>query len=70
MPGAVLVGLTAAGLVLLVQSPSTGGVVALVGAVLLALESLSRSAWRPNTDSPYPMDINPARDDPRGGRED
>ena len=37
MPGAVLVGLTAAGLVLLVQSPSTGGVVALVGAVLLVL---------------------------------
>jgi hypothetical protein len=37
VPGAVLVGLTAAGLVLLVQSPSTGGVVALVGAVLLVL---------------------------------
>lgn len=37
VPGAVLVGLTAAGLVLLVQSPSTGVVVALVGAVLLVL---------------------------------
>ncbi|WP_300645772.1 MFS transporter [Nocardioides sp.] len=37
VPGAVLVGLTAAGLVLLVQSPSTGLVVALVGAVLLVL---------------------------------
>ncbi|WP_109468217.1 monovalent cation/H+ antiporter subunit A [Albibacillus kandeliae] len=47
-----------------------GVFLAVVGAVLLALESLSRYAWRPNTDSPYPMDINPARDDPRGGRED
>lgn len=37
VPGAFLVGLTAAGLVLLVQSPSTGVVVALVGAVLLVL---------------------------------
>ncbi len=37
IPGALLVGLTAAGLVLLVQSPSTGVVVALVGAVLLVL---------------------------------
>ena len=39
LPGVtqVLVGLTAAGLVLLVQSPSTGVVVALVGAVLLVL---------------------------------
>lgn len=37
VPGALLVGLTAAGLVLLVQSPSTGVAVALVGAVLLVL---------------------------------
>jgi MFS family permease len=35
--GAVLVGATAAGLVLLVQSPSTGQVVALAGVLLLAL---------------------------------
>jgi MFS family permease len=35
--GAVLVAATASGLVLLVQSPSSGGVVAVVGAVLLAL---------------------------------
>ena len=35
--GAVLVALTAAGLVLLVQSPSSGAVVALVGALLLVL---------------------------------
>ena len=37
LPGALLVALTAAGLVLLVQSQSTGVVVALVGAVLLVL---------------------------------
>lgn len=37
IPGAVLVGFTAAGLVLLVQSPSTGPLVALAGAVLLVL---------------------------------
>ncbi|MHA6265080.1 monovalent cation/H+ antiporter subunit A [Arenibacterium sp. CAU 1754] len=41
-----------------------GVFLAVVGAVLLALESLSRYAWRPNTDSPYAMDINPERDDP------
>jgi multicomponent K+:H+ antiporter subunit A len=35
-----------------------------VGAVLLALESLSRYAWQPGMVSEYPMDINPARDDP------
>ena len=37
IPGALLVGFTAAGLVLLVQSPSTGPLVALAGAVLLVL---------------------------------
>ena len=40
-----------------------GVFLAVVGAVLLALESLSRYAWTPNSDSPYPMDINPARED-------
>ena len=41
-----------------------GVFLAVVGAVLLALESLSRYAWRPHSESPYPMDINPSRDDP------
>ena len=48
-----------------------GVFLAVVGAVLLALESLSRYAWTPNSDSPYPMDINPARADvPEAERED
>ena len=34
-----------------------------VGAVMLALESLSRFAWQPGTASEHAMDINPARDD-------
>lgn len=42
--GAVLVAATAAGLVMLVQSPSTGPVVGLVGAVLLAL-GVPAVAW-------------------------
>jgi len=42
--GAVLVAATAAGLVMLVQSPSTGPVVGLVGAVLLSL-SVPAVAW-------------------------
>ncbi len=41
-----------------------GVFLAVVGAVLLTLETLARYAWRPHSDSPYPMDINPARDDP------
>ncbi|ATG43100.1 monovalent cation/proton antiporter subunit A/B [Phaeobacter piscinae] len=40
-----------------------GVFLAVVGAVLLALESLSRFAWQPGTDSTHAMDINPARDD-------
>ena len=40
-----------------------GVFLAVVGAVLLALESLSRYAWNPNIDSRHPMDINPSRDD-------
>jgi len=40
-----------------------GVFLAVVGAVLLALESLSRFAWQPGTSSEYAMDINPARDD-------
>ncbi|MBE1295936.1 MAG: monovalent cation/H+ antiporter subunit A [Rhodobacteraceae bacterium] len=40
-----------------------GVFLAVVGAVLLALESLSRFAWQPGISSEYAMDINPARDD-------
>ena len=43
--GAVLVAGTASGLVLLVQSPSSGVVVAVVGAVLLALGVPAATAW-------------------------
>ncbi|TYO91192.1 monovalent cation/H+ antiporter subunit A [Oceanicella actignis] len=34
-----------------------------LGAVLLALESLARYAWRPNIASAHPMDIDPTRDE-------
>jgi multicomponent K+:H+ antiporter subunit A len=40
-----------------------GVFLAVVGAVLLALESLSRFAWQPGMSSDHAMDINPARDD-------
>jgi multicomponent K+:H+ antiporter subunit A len=40
-----------------------GVFLAVVGAVLLALESLARFAWKPHEASEFPMDINPARDD-------
>ena len=40
-----------------------GVFLAVVGAVLLALESLSRFAWQPGISSEHAMDINPARDD-------
>ncbi|MEO9324242.1 MFS transporter [Nocardioides sp. C4-1] len=43
--GAVLVALTAAGVVLLVQSPSTGLVVAIAGVLLLALGAPATVAW-------------------------
>jgi MFS family permease len=43
--GAVLVALTAAGMVLLVQSPSTGHVVALTGAVLLVVGLPTVARW-------------------------
>ncbi|MFC3118484.1 hydrogen gas-evolving membrane-bound hydrogenase subunit E [Jhaorihella thermophila] len=39
-----------------------GVFLAVVGAVLLALESLARFAWRPGIASEFPMDINPARE--------
>ncbi len=39
-----------------------GVFMAVIGAVLLALESLARFAWQPGIDTEYPMDINPARD--------
>ncbi|GGH32791.1 multisubunit potassium/proton antiporter, PhaA subunit /multisubunit potassium/proton antiporter, PhaB subunit [Cribrihabitans marinus] len=41
-----------------------GVFLAVVGAVLLALESLSRLAWQPGMVTEHAMDINPARDDP------
>lgn len=40
-----------------------GVFLAVVGAVMLALESLARFAWRPGISSEFAMDINPARDD-------
>jgi multicomponent K+:H+ antiporter subunit A len=40
-----------------------GVFLAVVGAVMLALESLARFAWQPGMDTEHPMDINPARDD-------
>jgi len=40
-----------------------GVFLAVVGAVMLALESFARFAWQPGMDSEHPMDINPARDD-------
>lgn len=40
-----------------------GVFLAVVGAVLLALESLSRFAWQPGIQSDHAMDINPARED-------
>ncbi|WP_406645302.1 monovalent cation/H+ antiporter subunit A [Aliisedimentitalea scapharcae] len=40
-----------------------GVFLAVVGAVMLALESLARLAWQPGMDSEHAMDINPARDD-------
>ncbi len=39
-----------------------GVFLAVVGAVMLALESLSRFAWQPGIQSEHAMDINPARD--------
>ena len=40
-----------------------GVFLAVVGAVLLALESLARLAWQPGMNTEHAMDINPARDD-------
>lgn len=42
----------------------TGVFLAVLGAVLLALDSLSRFAWQPGIQQEYPMDINPQRDAP------
>ena len=61
--GAVLVAGTAAGVVLLVQSPSTGPVVAAVGAVLIALGVPSVAMWvrrRPHGFLPRSVIRNPA----------
>ncbi|MET0997295.1 MAG: MFS transporter [Marmoricola sp.] len=61
--GAVLVAATAAGVVLLVQSPSTGPTVAVVGAVLAVLGVPAVAAWirrRPNGFLPMSVIRNPA----------
>ena len=61
--GAVLVAGTAAGLVLLVQSPSTGPVVAAVGATLIALGAPAVALWvrrRPHGFLPVSVIRNPA----------
>jgi len=61
--GAVLVAGTAAGVVLLVQSPSTGPVVAAVGAALLVLGAPSVAWWvrrRPHGFLPLSVIRNPA----------
>ncbi len=47
-----------------------GVFLAVVGAVLLALESLARFAWRPGIASEFPMDINPARETEDGTAEE
>ena len=61
--GAALVAATAAGVVLLVQSPSTGSTVAVVGAVLAVLGVPAVAAWirrRPNGFLPVSVIRNPA----------
>ena len=40
----------------------TGVFLAVLGAVMLALDSLSRFAWQPGMAQEFPMDINPLRD--------
>ena len=60
--GAVLVALTSAGLILLIQSPSTGGVVALVGLVLLFVGAPLVAGWvrhRPHGFLPLSVIRNP-----------
>jgi multicomponent K+:H+ antiporter subunit A len=42
----------------------TGVFLAVLGAVMLALDSLSRFAWQPGMAQEFPMDINPLRDNP------
>ena len=61
--GAALVAATAAGVVLLVQSPSTGPVVAVVGGVLAVLGAPAVAAWirrRPHGFLPLAVIRNPA----------
>lgn len=58
LPGALLVALTAGGLVLLVQSPSTGGMVAVIGALALLLGAPSVVAWvRRKPDGFLPLEV-------------
>lgn len=56
--GALLVALTAAGLVLLVQSPTTGVLVAVVGGLLLLIGMPAVAAWvRRRPDGFLPIDV-------------
>lgn len=62
IPGAVLVASTAAGMVLLVQSPSTGGVVAVAGLLLIVLGTPAVALWvrrRPHGFLPLSVITNP-----------
>ena len=49
-----------------VTDPFTGlaPITRIGGAVMLALDSLSRFAWQPGMAQEFPMDINPLRDNP------
>jgi multicomponent K+:H+ antiporter subunit A len=47
----------------------TGVFLAVLGAVMLALDSLSRFAWQPGMAQEFPMDINPLRDGPKEDQE-
>ena len=69
--GALLVAATAAGVVLLVQSPSTGPAVAIVGAALAVLGVPAVAAWvrrRPNGFLPVDGHPQPRRRPQRPGR--
>ena len=69
--GAVLVAGTAAGVVLLVQSPSTGPLVAAVGAALIVLGAPAVALWvrrRPHGFLPLVGDPQPGRGPQRAGR--
>ena len=47
-----------------------GVFLAVLGAVLLALESLARFAWQPGIAHEHAMDINPSRDEDAAGQQE